>query len=96
MLIKKESFEINEEFFKAFSKRWLKTHEIYLLLVNSDKLIKSELIKPTEDLAQIKFKPGAFYFLKEKILKNKSEFLNKHILMPQRNRTKLKFDGIDV
>lgn len=96
MLIKKDSFEINEKFFKAFANRWLKTNEIYLLLINADKLIKSELLKPTEDLTKIKSKPGDFYLLKENYLKNKNEFLNKNIILAQRHRTKLKFDGINV
>ena len=96
MLNKIDSFEINEDFFIAFSKRWLKTNEIYLLLINSDKLIKSELIKPTEDLAKIKPEPGAFYLIKENLLTNKKEFFNKNIIISHRNRSKLKFDGIDV
>jgi len=94
MLIKKDIFEINVNFLKVFSQRWLKTSEIYLLLLNAEKLIKIQLIKLSEEYINIESKPGNFYFIKEKLYKN--EIFNRNIIKLRRNRTKLKFDGIDV
>jgi hypothetical protein len=96
MLIKKDMFEINVKFLKTFSQRWLKTSEIYLLLLNAEKLIETQLIKLSEEYINIESKPGNFYFIKEKLFKNKNEFFKRNIIKFQRNRTKLKFDGIDV
>ena len=43
----------DENFFKIFKARWLKTKEILLLLVNLDELIRQGLIKITTALTTI-------------------------------------------
>jgi len=95
MLIKKDSYEFNEEFFKTFTKRWLKTNEVYLLLSNVQKLINIELIKITEDFFTIEPIAGNYYFIKDQNI-SLNEVLNKNNIISLRNKTKLKFDGLDV
>jgi hypothetical protein len=88
-------FQIDEEFFKIFTKRWLKTNEIYVLLLNIEKLIKNGLIYITQNLSKVKPEHGKFYFIKDQNIKN-FHSLNINLNNSLKNRTKLKFDGIEV